>query len=454
MEDLSPIPGGQADVELVDVDDVRQWVTRLVWPQRGYTDRIGVEVEAFPIVITPAGYVGGRLTIDGSGGVLEVIDGAGAPDGPVGSRDDVSVSVPTRPGGRITFEPGGQVEYSSAPHEGIDGLMSDVDVVWDCLETAFAHRDVGLVPLGIDPWHDPDQVAQQLDAHRYRAMERFFGDTWPAGAVMMRNSAALQLNLDLGDTSVRGERWLAANLIAPYLAAMFNSSPGRDGTTNLRSKTWRGIDSSRTGLPLWGSVDDADAIDDVLAQALRANVMLVLRGERCHEPGPGWSFGDWLGRPPPHLGRPRVSDLVTHLSTLFPEVRPRNGTLELRSIDALPRRWWAVPVVVGAALLYDDRAREQVIDLLSPDAARLADLLRSGVTKGLADPDLGSGAHKLARLALDTACGDDRFTASSVQTAEAFCERFTMRCRAPADEIRPLLDDPPGLLRWVLGPEI
>jgi glutamate--cysteine ligase len=440
---------GHEDTELHDLTEAREWVTRLTWPDCVSTDRIGVEIEAFPVVVAPPGHVEGRLALHGAGGVLETVDATGERQDAIGRRRPATMSVPTTPGGRITFEPGGQIEYSTAPHETIEDLMADASTVWDELTDAFSNRGVALVSLGIDPWHGPSEVPQQLDAPRYKAMERFFVDTWPAGAMMMRNSAALQVSIDAGAGSVREERWLGANLMAPYLSAMFNTSPGRDGTASLRSRTWRGIDPSRTGLPHWTDVGQADHISDVSNRALAANVMYVLRGEHCYEPGPGWSLANWLERPPDRLGLPRVSDLTTHLSTLFPEVRARGGTLEMRSVDALPRRWWPVPIVVIATLLYDDCARGQVIDLLSSDAAHLTDLLELGAAEGLTDKDLGCRAHKLARLALDTACRDDRIPAWAVEATEEYCERFTMRGSAPADEIRPLLDDPLGLLRWV-----
>ena len=49
---------------------------------------------------------------------------------------------------------------------------------------------------------------------------------------------------------------------------------------------------------------------------------------------------------------PDAEDLSTHLTTLFPPVRPR-GWFEVRYLDAQPWPWWPVPMAVLHALLDD-----------------------------------------------------------------------------------------------------
>lgn len=440
----------QSSRELVDLDQVREQIVALVWPETTSPDRFGIEVEAFP-VCSSGGQVAGRLPLNGPNGVLDVVDDVAAISTVIRARTPGSTEFTTLSGGRITFEPGAQVEYSAAPADEIASLRADVDEAWDALEDAFAHRDVALVPLGIDPWHVVADIPQQLEAPRYRAMERYFATGWPAGAVMMRNTSSIQPSLDAGSDGVRTERWLTANLMAPLLVAMFSTSPGRDGRLSLRSQTWLDIDPSRTGLPTWPAVDAVDPTTDICRRVLGANVIFVVRDGVGHGFTPGWSFADWVESPPAGVGPPTTSDLIIHMSTIFAEVRPRNATLELRSVDALPRRWWMVPLVMTAAVLYDDEARGQVIDLLSGSAGSLNGLLAMAAESGLAEPVLGRLSEKVARLAVDAACRQDRLDRQAVVDLEGFVDRFTLRGRAPADEMRPLLDDPPALLGWALA---
>jgi glutamate--cysteine ligase len=64
------------------------------------------------------------------------------------------------------------------------------------------------------------------------------------------------------------------------------------------------------------------------------------------------------------------ADWELHLNTLFPEVRLQR-TLEFRSVDSLPRRWFAALPAFWAGLLYDEvalAAAEQLVEPLEHDA--------------------------------------------------------------------------------------
>src|SRR6185503_20034250 len=89
-------------------------------------------------------------------------------------------------------------------------------------------------------------------------------------------------------------------------------------------------------------------------------------------------------------------DWHEHLSTLFPEVRPR-GHLELRSADTVPPQWFAVPIAFLAGGLYNSEALYAADALLgSPDS----DLLDRAARWGLHDPGLRSTATDLFEVAL------------------------------------------------------
>lgn len=442
---MQPIPDPHAILR--DVDDVANAVVALTWPDDARPDRIGVEVEAFPVSVR-SGQPTQRVSLES---VLTTLVASTAQNGLIETSSPWSTSLPVRNGGRITLEPGGQVEYSSSPACSVADVFAEIDPIWDHIEGLFRDQSIALAPLGIDPWHTIDEVPQQLTADRYLAMDSFFGKGWPAGATMMRNTCSLQVNLDAGNETDRGERWLAANLISPFLTAMFSTSPGEDGVASRRAHTWQAIDRTRTGLPDWRDPKTVDPREDTVARALGGNVIYVMRGRRCLEIAPGWTFAEWVNEGHPEAGAPTVEDLATHLSTLFHEVRARRGTLEIRSVDALPRRWWRVPAVLTAALLYDSEARAQVIGTLDCYSSRLDEIWRRAAGPGLSDPELARSAEKLARLAIDAACRAEGFDRSSVRSTEEFVDRFTLRGLTPGDELRPLLHDPSRALAWAVG---
>src|SRR6266540_450032 len=198
------------------------------------------------------------------------------------------------------------------------------------------------------------------------------------------------------------------------------------------------------------------ALADVRAVAERLAEALLLRQDPPPwRPGrPGWTFGDWLRDGHPDRGRPSVDDLHYHLSTMFPEVRAR-GFLELRAVDALPARYQSVPVVLLVGLLEDATARAQVLAVVGRYRAELPELWRRAATVGLADPALCALAVETWSLALAGArrLPPGYLPADDLRRAESFLDRFTMRGRCPADELRELLErDPTDALAWAAEP--
>jgi glutamate--cysteine ligase len=301
--------------------------------------------------------------------------------------------APAMPGGsRLTFEPGGQVELSAPPAATVGAACGSVAADLAALDEAFSPVGVRLLQQGTSPRPRPRLV----DGPRYRAMEAYFDASWPSGRVMMCSTASVQVNLGLGPDP---DRWRAANLLGPVLAAAFANSPvpGRCATSRLA--TWLALDPSRTAAVPAAVADPGQAWADY---ALAARVMLIRVAEDRFVPLlEPVTAQDWVTRGHP-LGWPTGDDLVYHLTTLFPPVRPR-GWLELRMIDALPDPWWRVPVAVAAALVDDAEA----ISAAEGAAGRWWPAARAG----LADPRLAAAARLAAARAL---AGLDRVGADSL----------------------------------------
>jgi glutamate--cysteine ligase len=321
------------------------------------------------------------------------------------------------PGGTaISFEPGGQIEVATRPFAHVNDLVMELKAVVPPLVAAAREAGAGLIGAGIDPWTPLTGARLQLEGERYRRMASYLSAIGDAGPRMMLQTAALQVNVELGPDPAL--RWRALNAAAPYLTAVFANSrtyEGADsGFASYRARQWRLLDRRRTGL-LGREVNPAA---EYLDFALEAGWIF---GPPDREPAP---FGAWMAR-----GEVSLEDWRRHLTTLFPEVRPR-GFLEIRCIDALPPEWLAVPPVLLTGLLHDTRSVEATCEIVGePDSALLADAARHG----LADPRLAVPATDLFRLALATAAraGIDR---SAVDTAQEYFDSYTGLGRAPADD--------------------
>ena len=424
-------------------------------PRRGGgLGKVGLEPELFPIRVDCSGRSAGRVRLEGSGGVVETLDSLAACEARVGARRGPEAGpweYPLGSGGRLTFEPGGQIELSTAVYDTAAEALDDVQRVIDLLHGAFRARGALLVAAGIDLWNALDTVPQQLRGGRYTAMAEYYDRRGPWGRVMMRHTTSLQVNLDLGPEGVWQERWLLANLLSPLITASFACSPD-SGWACLRARAWQELDPSRTGFPstLVSGVQ-TEPREQWGQAAVDADVMLFRLGDGTTIPGrPGFSFARWISDGHPEAGWPTVEDLDYHLTTLFYEVRPR-GFLELRAGEALPDQLRAAPVVLITSLLYDGCARTKALDLLEGTRDRLPQLWRRAARWGVRDPELGDLATRVWEVALEGALRlpEGYFGEQALRTARSFLDDYTLQGRMPGDDLLELMEEDPGkALAW------
>lgn len=384
---------------------------------RGETGlRLGLEVEVIPVDAD-----GGRLPLrpdgPGSASSLGLVEDAARRER-WRREEGGRAPVFTLPGGSVAFEPGGQIEVRTDPSTAPGAAVHVARATLGALRREADALGVELVTRGMDPGPDAEAVSLQLDTPRYRRQLDHYDGLGPWGRRMMLASAALHLNLDLGGRPVR--RWAVANRMAPYLTALFANSPrwmGEEtGVRSWRAEQWRRLDPSRTGL----FRDEEDPAREYLDFALGARDFLG-----APEGGPAEPFRrsweDGAGR----------EAWRGHLTTLFPEVRPR-GYLEIRSVDALRPAWLPVPALLVAGVLYDAEALMAAHELLPPPTEER--LVRAG-RAGLSDPELATTALQLFDLGIEGARRRARERdGPGLEVAEAFRARFTARGLDPGHE--------------------
>jgi glutamate--cysteine ligase len=91
-----------------------------------------------------------------------------------------------------------------------------------------------------------------------------------------------------------------------------------------------------------------------------------------------------------------VDDWQFHLSTLFPEVRPKEF-FEIRSADAIDSDHLAAPIVFVTGIVYDEESASSASQLMPSASVQL--LERAG-RLGLADPEIYRVVSRLTELAL------------------------------------------------------
>jgi glutamate--cysteine ligase len=285
---------------------------------------------------------------------------------------EVREQLPALPGASaVTVEPGGAIELSGQPEDGVVAAIASMNNDQAVLRKAFADVGLGLVYLGADPLRTPKRVNPGA---RYVAMEDFFtsSDSEAAGARMMTSTASIQVNLDAGPQAGWAARVRLAHALGPTMIAIAANSPMLGGEftgwVSTRQRVWGQMDSARCGPILGASGDDPGT--DWARYALKAPVMMLNNPDASKTSAvTHWvPFADWAdGRTLLGGRRPTIADLEYHLTTLFPPVRPRQW-LEIRYLDSAPDEYWPAVVFTLVALLDDPVAADIAAEAVEPVA--------------------------------------------------------------------------------------
>jgi len=365
-------------------------------PEQSDSQRVGAEVELLALDVATRRPV---PLFNGPAALVPILRRYGAEHGWTEfAAYDGTPRFDARGAGIISFEPGGQIELSSVACDCPTMLVRLLHAVVLPMRAHLFREGVELVSVGIDPYNDARDIPLQLRVDRYERMSRHFERIGPFGIRMMRQTAAIQVSIDRGERPA--ERWRLLNDLAPYLIAIFANSPDylgeSTGHQSFRAHCWRQLDPSRTGV----AENSEDPAGAYVRFAAGATPIL---------------YDDW----------------DAHLTTLFPEVRPR-GHYEVRSCDAIDPRWYAAPILFVSALAYDDRASKEAALL----AAESRVLLRRAGEQGLRDPAIARTARDLFQLALDGAkrLGPSFADAETLAIAGEYYSKYTARDRSPADD--------------------
>lgn len=401
-----------------------RWVReRLFVPGPADRRRVGLEVEMLPFHAETGAFCPLESSEPGARSTLPLVREYAHGRGWRERRSSKGAPYFALPNGwTLTFEPGGQLELCTVPTGAIGELLAEARTLVSALRSAAADSGIELACIGIDPHNDSMAVPLQVSSARYVLMTEYFDNIGPSGVRMMRQTAAMQVSLDGG--SDPAARWRLLGDAAPYFTAMFANSPRYAGEStgfrSFRQRCWRLLDSSRTGVPH----PELPACEAYTRFALDAIDMT----RPAHGPDRRYrSFAEWVGE-----DEWSEAQWENHLTTLFPEVRPR-GHLEVRSIDSVPPELLGAPVVLLAGLAYDDRAACEARAALP---AADDEMLNRAARCGLYDDEIATTALVLAELGLRgaRALGDGVLASSEIERAEQYVREYTFRRRSPAND--------------------
>ncbi|QNP45092.1 glutamate--cysteine ligase [Sphingomonas sediminicola] len=311
------------------------------------------------------------------------------------------------PDGTISLEPAGQFELSGAALENLHQTCAEANRHLGQCKTIGERLGLGFLGLGM--W--PDKARSDLPVMpkgRYKIMLNYMPKVGTLGLDMMLRTCTIQVNLDYSSEADMAKKFRVGLALQPVATALFANSPLTEGKPNgyrsFRSHIWEDTDPDRTGM-LPFVFEDGFGYERYLDYALDVPMYFVYRDGKYIDVA-GESFRSFLEGKLPQLAgeKPRLSDFVDHLSTIFPEVRLKSF-LEMRGADG--GRWGKICGLpaLWVGLLYDSQALDAAWDLVKDWTIEERSQVRHAVPKTALKTPLprGGTVHDLARQVLQIA---------------------------------------------------
>jgi glutamate--cysteine ligase len=299
---------------------------------------------------------------------------------------------------RLTVEPGGQVEFSGAPHARLADVEREIRRHLARLGEVAEAGGLVFVAAGFDPLRTIDEQ-RWFPKLRYEVMRPYLAARGGRAWDMMTRTCAVQTNLDYGPADDLRKKFLVGNRLAPVVTAMFANSPfegGRpSGYKSTRAAVWLDTDPDRAGLAPPALRDDF-APEDYVVYALDTPMIFAQRDGRYSGAVAGVRFRDYLAQGRAGL-RPVFGDWADHLTTIFTDARLKQH-VELRAADCNSLPMSLALQAYWKGLLYDAAALGEALRLAPRLDAADALLLRERVARdGLAARHAGVDVLALAR---------------------------------------------------------
>ena len=306
------------------------------------------------------------LPYDGDRSISALFAGLEARFGWTPVREADNIIGMTRGQANISLEPGGQFELSGAAVATLHETAAELQTHLDEVRSIADPLGIRFMGIGAAPeWSGAEMPV--MPKGRYRLMTDYMGRVGTHGTQMMYRTCTVQVNLDYGSEADMVKKLRVSLALQPVATALFASSPFFDcapnGHKSWRSRIWRGLDDSRTGMLPFAFEGDF-GFQAYVDWVLDVPMYFVYRDGKYIN-ALGQSFRDFLKGELPALPgeKPTLSDWADHMTTVFPEARVKTY-IEMRGADcgnqahinALPAFW------VG--LMYDQGALDAAWDLV------------------------------------------------------------------------------------------
>lgn len=283
----------------------------------------------------------------------------------------------------ITLEPGCQFEFSLKPEKNISDIEKKVSDLNNLLSPILDEMGISLLNYGVSPLSTHKNISL-IPKKRYAIMAKSLCGI--LSDVMMRETAGIQGTFDYTDEEDAIKKFKIANILSPFVTAMFANSPIRGGVEtgykSFRALSWLNTDNERCGF--FCDLDKNFNFDDYIEYVLTTPMLFICRDEEPVLVSRKQNFKDYLEKGFENYNA-EMSDYMLQSNLCFPEVRLRNF-IEVRNQDCGGGKTPYAILALYKGILYSDNAITEIETMF----------------KGITIEDLTELRYNIPKLALET----------------------------------------------------
>ena len=261
-----------------------------------------------------------------------------------------------------SLEPGGQLEWASAPAIGLWDLQKQFDRHVEIENQICEINQIDRLHLSLEPFCVPNDI-DLITLNKYQLMHDLFSQTGQLGPWMMRNTTSVQLNIDYTSEQDANEMAFLADAIQPLFSILFSNSPFMRGdpvgTTNMRWKIWEDTDPERCRSLFDHGIFSAQNMVNDYAKWL-PEIKTIFK---YNTNGEAEYFNGTLGKM--MISEPKAvqQHILSALHQSFTHVRFKTF-LEVRASDRPPKGMEMAPAAFLAGLLTAPNTRSEALNVV------------------------------------------------------------------------------------------
>lgn len=344
----------------LQMEDILEIFRRGIKPEEEH--KIGIEFERLPISSKDFKMV----DYSTENGIYDLLRNFAKIDEWEYITDDYNIIGLKKGSDRITLEPGSQLEISTKPEKNIADLKAKIDSFNKRITPLLKKYEINLLEYGISPVSTYKHI-NLIPKKRYHIMANYL---WGIlSDVMMRETAGIQVCYDFASEEDAIRKFRIANILSPFMTAMFANSPIRGGVDTgyktFRGLSWLNTDNERCHFMSKKLFENKSEyrFKDYIQEIMQTPMIFIIRNEKPVEIMGKIDFEQFIKNGFEGYTA-TLEDFKLHANLYFPEVRLRNF-IEIRNHDCANHGMQYSILAIYKGILYNKNALKEIENLMS-----------------------------------------------------------------------------------------